>query len=216
MIICKLYHSACITSLFVSIFPTIALSDPTDFFPSVKIHEDDSIRNEYEMRVVGCSFEITEYTPSRSTPRFISKTIFDLSYYDTSLSRVNAPYSDGRLSTRLNVVWFADDVSDADLEHVNVPLRDAGLSFAERRDIDTVAAREKQTRLRELLTEIEAGDFGAFAAQNHTVSFNVEGSELEIAGVRVDRAFQLPVERDDATQLIYEVKNYRMDHCPER
>ncbi|WP_172971470.1 hypothetical protein [Palleronia sp. THAF1] len=129
---------------------------------------------------------------------------------------MNAPYSDGRLSTRLNVVWFADDVSDADLEHVNVPLRDAGLSFAERRDIDTVAAREKQTRLRELLTEIEAGDFGAFAAQNHTVSFNVEGSELEIAGVRVDRAFQLPVERDDATQLIYEVKNYRMDHCPER
>jgi hypothetical protein len=85
------------------------------------------------------------------------------------LSRPNEP----------TVAWFANGVSDADLEHMNIPLRDAGLPFLERRAFDAVATRERQTRLWEMLTEMEAGDFGAFAAQNHSVTFNVEGPELE-------------------------------------
>lgn len=129
---------------------------------------------------------------------------------------MNAPYSDGPLSSRHTLVWFADGMSDADLEHMNIPLRNARLSFAERRNIDTLAAREKQARLQELLGEIEAGNFGKFAAQNHGVYFNVEGSKYEVGRVWVARAFQLPVERDDALKLIIEMNSYRLDHCPER
>ncbi len=212
----QLYKSACIVSLLISAFPANVHSEPTGFFPSVRIHEDDGVLGEYELRVVGCSFEISRYAPSRAAPRWILKTLFDLSYYDTSLSRVNAPYPDSRLSSRHTVVWFADVISDADLEHVNIPLRDARLSLAERRNIDTVAAREKQARLGELLAEIEAGNFGAFAGENHTVSYNVQGEDLELVGVWVPRAFHLPVEREDARQLISEMNTYRLEHCLER
>ena len=212
----QLFKSAWVVSFLISVFPANVHSEPTGFFPSVRIHEDDGLRGEYELRVDGCSFEISEYTPSRAAPLRILKTLFDLSYYDTSLSRVNAPYLDDRLSSRHTVVWFADGISDADLEHVNVPLRDARLSFAERRTIDTVAAREKQVRLGEMLAEIEAGNFGTFASQNHTISYDVEGEGLELGSVWVARAFQLPVERDDARQLISEMNTYRLEHCLER
>lgn len=75
---------------------------------------------------------------------------------------------------------------------------------------------EKKLRIEELLAEIEAGNFGAFAGQNHSVSYNVEGEGLELGSVWVARAFQLPVERDDARQLISEMNTYRLEHCLER
>ena len=205
----------CLAALLINFFPHHARSNPLDLFPSVIIHEDDGLLGEYELQVNDCLFQVTEYVPSRSRPRWILKTSFAISYYDTSTNRVNAPYSDGRLTTRHTVVWFADGSSDIDLERVNSLLRDARLSLAERQNNNTVAAREKQVRLKELLAVIEAGEFGEFAAQNHAVAYNVEGSVPEITRVSVIRAFQLPVERDDALKLITEMDNYRINNCSE-
>lgn len=209
----KLIKFYCIASFLTVVLPSSIHSDPADFFPSVPIHEDDRLHGEYELRTRGCSFQITEYTPSRLAPRRITRTVFEISYYDTGIDRVNAPFQDAPLSSRHTLVWFANDVSNDDLVDVKIPLRDARLSFVERRNINSVAAKDKQARLTELLTKIKTGNFGTFAAQNHAVSYKVVGSKHEVVAVMVGRTFQLPVERDDAQHLIMGMNSYRLENC---
>lgn len=195
--------------------PSAAQADPLNYFPSVPVHEDDGLRGVFDLNADGCFFELTRYAPSRVAPHSIPKTRFDLSRYDTDPARVNAPLPSVRQSSRHTIVWFASDMTDADLDPVNTPLRDARLTFDERRNMDLTTAREKQTRLTDLLARIDAGRFGTFAAQNHTVTYVVEGVTPEITGVFVARAVHLPVRRDDGLTLVNAMHAYRLANCPE-
>lgn len=142
-------------------------------------------------------------------------TTFGLSHYVTSPDRVNAPYLDSHLSKRHNLTWFADLASKPNLEALQSTLRKAHPSLKERRDSSMVSAKEKRARLKELLAKIQAGNFGLFAAQNHTTSYRFVGSERELDSVLVNIAFQLPVERNHARQLIVEMHTYRLENCSE-
>lgn len=206
---------AALALAFVIAAPSTLWADPLGFFPSVPLHEDDGLPNEFDLSAVGCAFEITEYRPSRAAPLSLIKTRFELSHYDTDPRLVPAPMPFGRLSSRHTVAWFATDVTDTDIAPVNAPLQDARLSLAERRNTGLATALEKQVRLEDLLALIDAGAFGAFAAQNQTVTYVVEGDDLAITGARVARTVHLPVRRDDGVPLIDALHAYRLANCPE-
>jgi len=203
------YLVAC---LVMYVFPTGASADPTTFFPSVEISEDDRLSGEYYLLAQNCHFELSQYIPNRKSATKTLITKFDLSYYDTDPPFVNAPYSDAPVSTRHNMVWFAKDVTEVDLESVNAPLRAARLTFPERRNLTSAASIEKSRRLVSLLGRIENGESGQFAAHNHSKTIFLEGSPT-LVSVHIPRAFVLPIERGDAQNLIAAINLYRLEHC---
>lgn len=210
------YFSILISSaaLLMSYAASVAQADPTVFFPSSPIHEDDGLSAEYDLKALGCAFELMEYWPSHSAPRRITTTVFDLSDYDTNPMRVNGPYPNAPLSSRHNLVWFAADVTEAQLVGVNLKLRDARLSLRELGHLDTPSARKKRAHLRDLLKEVASGGFGDFVERNHTASYRVAAGEKVLVGVSVSRALRLPAEREAAGSLKHAMDSYRADVCP--
>jgi len=208
----KLITGCLVAVLFVLTYTSRAYANPLSFFPSSEIHEDDGISGEFHLQASNCSFKLTKYFPNHTRTKRITITIFDLAYFETDPMFVNPPYFNARLSTRHTVAWFARSVINTDLENVQSPLREARLSLIDRRKLTSEPVIQKRLRLASILKRIENDEYGHFAARNHSKTFAVN-DKLELIAVTVSSGFWLPIERDNARQLIKEMNDYRLKNC---
>ncbi len=200
----------CLCLIFAS---DIGRADVLQFFPSTSIHEDDSVFGDYDLKVDGCTFEITKFSPNREMPDYVRQSVVDLSAYITLPLVVGS--AGGTYTSRVNTIWFVEDHLKQEISSLSFSLQAMSvpaLLFSKTRNEDDLD--QLRQGLRDRLEKIQAGEFGEFAQKNHSVSY--EASEPQkIISVSVGPAFYLPSNGWEAGALIEAVFQHQLTHCPE-
>ncbi|MEM6587480.1 MAG: hypothetical protein AAF641_03460 [Pseudomonadota bacterium] len=192
--------------------PHGANADILRFFQSAPIHEDDRLSGEYDLAIDECRFDLTHYSPNRKSPRSVTHTKIDLSYFLTVPPLASG--DGGRYSSRSTVTWFTERHIREELEALNAELFELRVTWFTRSRLTETEIRERRSKLENMLARIEGGEFGEFAQNNHAV-VHEEGNPEKPSSVRIALSLQLPTRVTNGKRLKDAVFRHQLDHCPE-
>ena len=188
-------------------------ADPSDYFPSVPIHEDDRVIGETHLELLGCKLTMTQFNPSSDSPLTVTITSINLLDFITNPVHINLPHASSSLSTRHMLSWFAFQMNDMRAEYANELLRFARLSFTDQRNLSDPKVAQKVQQIKSLLERIERGEFGGFAKANLTKRFRRGEHGLVPIGASVAVSFQIPVQKHHAIAIVREIASHRSKFC---
>ena len=178
-----------------------------DFFPSVPIHEDDTIEGVYELVLDDCRMTVTERDGST-----LRVSMFDLRDFETDPRSWKGP----RLgtwgvthSTRYVVLWQAkNSVMERRFTELAKSFGSMRLS-ARDTELAPERLRAKAADLKAKRLDVSAGEFGPELQRNHTLTYRLQGVLTEMTSevpllvhISPEAVLQLPAELGEHRALI--------------
>jgi len=178
----------------------------SQFFPSVRIHEDDRLRANFEVMISGCDVEFIE-----ASRYHLSIGRFDVRDFETDPERAARQYPE-QLSTRYNVAWFAvDELIDTSIESLGAALHELRISGPEFRTLSPSELQDRSDELESILLEIRSGNHGTFAQSNHTARYRETNDGRLLVAVYINMGMQFPVAASDMEMLLQTLHHHSLE-----